>query len=673
MSSTSVDALPVDTARSLGLGPPADSLEGKRNSLPEWIARVVIVSTGGALAWYTWGHWGDFQIDNGREIYVPSAILRGKLLYRDLWYMYGPLAPYLKAFLFWIFGVHLTVLYLFGLALTAIFALMTFEISRQFALKFPISMVPSLFFLSEAFYPFIRNFIFPYSYAASLGAVCGQGCLYFCLRHASSQRPRHLAFSAALACFAILTKQEFGLACLLLLAFEVLNSYRRHRSSREVLRNVGISIAALAPGAAVYGWFVAQVSARGLFLENWIQTPGTYFMRTLSHRTLADQGFRWIPSELLEVTEYLVVAICAWYLLASIGAIVIRRFDLRDWKSIALVTGLVLSPFTVAFLYLVRSFPEGSLIDANPLMRQAYMMVTQAVFPSAMFFVGLFFLIHAGWKWWTTPSSSLYAQGAALGIYATLVALRNMMELKPTLYECSVFFNVSEFLVFVILLSRLIQWASRSLEPGPRTLLTGSMLAAEATFAFSLFFISPRILPARLTTDFGTFYTRPDVAEILPQVISFMRSHTRTGKDILVVPEPPSLYVFSRTEAPSKWYSLVPGYVAPEQEQQYIDQVQASHVRYILIANEDMSAFGVPDFLAGGYNLRIRGWILANYVPVGQFGPLPEKAAPYVPFIVWIYEIKDAGKAARKLSDTRDYFIAETQTPRRNLACSWWF
>ncbi len=40
------------------------------------------------------GHWGDFQIDNGRELYVPVSILHGKLLYRDIWYMYGPLAPY---------------------------------------------------------------------------------------------------------------------------------------------------------------------------------------------------------------------------------------------------------------------------------------------------------------------------------------------------------------------------------------------------------------------------------------------------------------------------------------------------------------------------------------------------------------------------------------------------
>src|ERR1700693_1346225 len=98
--------------------PQASSPGGEDSGKKElWIARAVIVGVAAALAWYTWGHWGDFQIDNGRELYVPAEILKGKLLFRDLWYMYGPLAPYLKALLFWIFGVQLTVLYIFGLTL----------------------------------------------------------------------------------------------------------------------------------------------------------------------------------------------------------------------------------------------------------------------------------------------------------------------------------------------------------------------------------------------------------------------------------------------------------------------------------------------------------------------------------------------------------------------------
>src|SRR5260221_14691922 len=80
-----------------------------------WLARAIIILIASALAWYTWGHWGDFAVDSGRELYVPAEILKGKMLFRDLWYMYGPLVPYVKAFLFRIFGVQLTVLFVFGL------------------------------------------------------------------------------------------------------------------------------------------------------------------------------------------------------------------------------------------------------------------------------------------------------------------------------------------------------------------------------------------------------------------------------------------------------------------------------------------------------------------------------------------------------------------------------
>src|ERR1700674_3370252 len=65
----------------------------------DFAARLAIAAVFIVLAIYTWGRWGDFQVDCGRELYVPSEILRGKLIYRDFFYSYGPLAPYLCALL----------------------------------------------------------------------------------------------------------------------------------------------------------------------------------------------------------------------------------------------------------------------------------------------------------------------------------------------------------------------------------------------------------------------------------------------------------------------------------------------------------------------------------------------------------------------------------------------
>jgi ADP-heptose:LPS heptosyltransferase len=597
-----------------------------------WIARTAIVAFAAALACYTWGHWGDFQVDSGRELYVPAEILKGKLLFRDIWYMYGPLAPYLKAFLFRIFGVQLTVLYLFGLTLAIGTALITFEIGRRFGLGLLGSAVPSLFFLIESFYPTIRNFVFPYSYAASLAVFLGMACLYFVILHASDMRMLHLGLAAVLAGLVVLTKQEFGVACLALLGFEIAASHWIRRSWPETLRNIALCFAGLLPAVAVYGWFFWKLSARFILIENWIQTPGTYFMRTFAQITIPYQGLRFVPSELLENTEYTILCLAAWAFFACVAVIAIKEVELVSRYSMTACVIAVLSPMWIANIsFLQYPLRRSFFIDA----------MTQAVFPKGIFFLILFFIIHALWKLAKAPRVGLDLQEAGLGIYAALVGLRSMMELRAPSFDCAVFFNGPAFLIFVILLFRIISWGCQQLNPRRRNFVVGSMLTAEVVMLLILFFPNPQVLSTRLVTGNGSFYTRPDVAVLFPQIISFMKTHTRNGKDILVLPEPPSLYVFAGMEAPSRWYSLVPGYVAPEQEQEYINEVASNHVRYVLIANRGVREYRVRDFADGGYNQAIHEWILANFVRDGQFTSPSEAPGYDDPYILWVYKRKD--------------------------------
>ncbi|HXP80616.1 MAG TPA: hypothetical protein VN976_11980 [Verrucomicrobiae bacterium] len=603
-----------------------------------WAARAVIVGVAAALAWYTWGHWGDFQIDNGRELYVPAEILKGKLLFRDLWYMYGPLAPYVKAFLFRIFGVQLTVLYVFGLALTIGTALVTFEIARRFRMGLVGSTVPSLFFLFEAFYPSIRNFVYPYSYAASLAAFLGLACLYFVLRHASGMRALDLGLAAVLGSLVILTKQEFGVACLALLGFEIAACYWNRRSSSDLIRDIAACFAGLLPAVAGYGWFVWKLSARLIFFENWISTPGTYFMRTFGKITIPAQGLRFVPSELLICTEYTLLAVAEWALLATIAVYAIKKLDLRTRSSMAVAVTAALTPLWIGAIAFLVIYPMG-IAKAAKEWTSLIIPTTESIFPHGLFFLVVFFTGYALWKLARAPRDEMALQEAALGIYAALVALRVMMLLRATLFQCTVFFNGAAFIVFTILLYRIVRWACRTLDAKRADFVIGSMFAGETALLFLLLFPRPEILTTRLTTDQGSFYTKPDVAVLFPQIISFMKTHTRNGKDILVLPEPPSLYVFAGMEAPSRMYALVPGYVAPEQEQQYIDEVASNHVRYVLISNRIVVEYHVTGFGNGGYNVPIYQWIMANYVKVGQFGPLPD--ADYPPYTMWIYARKD--------------------------------
>jgi hypothetical protein len=433
-----------------------------------------------------------------------------------------------------------------------------------------------------------------------------------------------------------LTKQEFGVACLALLGFEIAGSHWIRRSWPETLRNSGLCFAGLLPAVAVYGWFFWKLSVKFILIENWIQTPGTYFMRTFAKITIPYQGLRFVPSELLENAGYTILCLAAWALFACVAVIAIKEVELVSRYSMTACVVAVLSPMWIANIsFLQYPWGRGFFIDA----------MTQAVFPKGIFLLVLFFIIHALWRLAKAPRVGLDLQEAGLGIYAALVGLRSMMELRAPSYDCAVFFNGPAFLIFVILLFRIISWGCQQLNPRRRNFVVGSMLTAEVLMLLILFFPNPQVLSTRLVTDNGSFYTRPDVAVLFPQIISFMKTHTRNGKDILVLPEPPSLYVFAGMEAPSRWYSLVPGYVAPEQEQEYINEVASNHVRYVLIANRGVREYRVRDFADGGYNQTIHEWILANFVRDGQF-TLPSEVPGYDdPYVLWVYKRKDlAGK-----------------------------
>jgi hypothetical protein len=605
--------------------PESSSIPGANPARGEWIARIVLLGVAGALAWFTWGHWGDFQIDCGREIYVPVAILHGKLLFRDIWYMYGPLAPYVQAFLFRIFGIHLMVLYFFGLTLAMGSALFAFEIGRQFEMGPIPAMVAPLLLLSEAFSPFIFNVVFPYSYAASLGLFLGMAFAFYAVRHSRQKRWADLALAALLASLALLAKQEFGVACLATLGFEVCGWLWIDRSWRACRKNLLVCLAGLSPALAVYGWFTWKLSAKAVFFDNWISTPGTFFMKTYGKFMVPAQGLRFVPREALQTVGMALAAIALWYGIAAINVFGVKKLKSQPRHALmVLLLDLLLAVVTV--------------FGARDWARTLHTFLREAIFPHGLFFVGIFFILQAIWRLWRSPAARLVLPETVLGIFAALISGRIMMRLTPSAYSYSVFFNVPLFLIFVILLVRIGRWAGRSLELRSRHVFVAYLLGAQAALLVILLIPNPYRLPAPLTTDLGTFYTRRDVTILFPQIITFMKNHTRNGKDILVMPEPPSLYVFAGMQAPTRWYSQLPGMVDPDHEQEFIREATSNDVRYVLISNRAMPEYGLTTF-GHGYDEAIFHWVAANYNKIGQFGPLPNSFPN--PYVMNIFERKD--------------------------------
>jgi hypothetical protein len=327
------------------------------------------------------------------------------------------------------------------------------------------------------------------------------------------------------------------------------------------------------------------------------------------------------------------MSIALWFAIGYANAFAIRKLGLYRLRYFVLV---VLSDIVAALIVIKLGSPAWAGLPG---------LLGQMVFPKGIFVIGCAFMINAIWKVWRTDGQPDHLAEGVLGIYAVIVGIRVMMEMLPTSVNYAVFFNGPVFLIFVIVVVRIVTRTGISLDMQRRDLLVGCMLSAEAVLLIIGFFPARDVLKTRMETEFGTIYTKPDRAALFPQIVSFMKAHTRNGRDILVLPESPSLYFFSGMQSPTRWYEAQPGVLDPKQELALINEANSAHVQYVLICNRHVDEFGVAPF-GIGYDRSIYKWITLNYTKIGQFGPRADLLSPnndlrvYQPYVMEVYARK---------------------------------
>ena len=128
-----------------------------------------------------WGHQGHPIIDCGREAYIPSEILKGQVLYKDILILYGPLSFQINALLYAIFGQSLNTLYAAGMfnsfLIVGLVYLMKVTVTTRgvsLALSFMIMAM-------TVFNYYISSFSFPYSFAMVYALSSFLLSLLFCI------------------------------------------------------------------------------------------------------------------------------------------------------------------------------------------------------------------------------------------------------------------------------------------------------------------------------------------------------------------------------------------------------------------------------------------------------------------------------------------------------------
>lgn len=159
---------------------------------------------------FTMFHHGHLLIDCGREVYYPTQILEGKILYKDLFNIYGPFSYMLNAFLFKIFGIHLNVFYAAGILSSFSIVTLIYFIAKRFLPKFLSFTIGAFTITLGVVNVHVFNLVFPYSFAILYGLVAFLFSLLLLLKYVEKpEKNLFLYLSAFFAGVCISSKYEF--------------------------------------------------------------------------------------------------------------------------------------------------------------------------------------------------------------------------------------------------------------------------------------------------------------------------------------------------------------------------------------------------------------------------------------------------------------------------------
>ena len=117
------------------------------------------------------GHYHEILLDFGREVYYPERILEGKVLYRDLFNIYGPFSYLWNALLYKVFGVSLLTLYGAGAVCTVLAVCGVYFIARKY-LSDILSFALGVFTIASGVCAVnLFSYTFPYSWGMMYGLV----------------------------------------------------------------------------------------------------------------------------------------------------------------------------------------------------------------------------------------------------------------------------------------------------------------------------------------------------------------------------------------------------------------------------------------------------------------------------------------------------------------------
>lgn len=574
-----------------------------------WLGPALIGIAGIAMAAWTWGTWPDVQIDFGRELYVPWQLSQGKVLYRDIPHVYGPLSHYANALLFRCFGVGLQTLVLANLALLTLLLVLIYRLLTLVASRLAATVACLTFVLLFAFGQYVGvgnfNFVTPYSHEMTHAVILAFAAIALLAAHIRRRSPAMLFLSGTALGLCFLTKIEPFTAAAVALAAGLLLANLGTGTKRAGCEVCWFMAGQAIPPALAFALLLPHMGPNQAFrgvLGSWLYLSDSRLTGLPFYREgmgLANwQGS--CTKMLVWATLYLAV-----FGLAALSASR-SRFQRREAAVLAVVVflltlgslawclprlpwfdglrplPLVMAVAVLALLYrLYRQHRQNASADARAL---TVIQVTLCLFALALMLKEIL-------------NVRIYHYGFALSLPATLVAVCVLTDWIPT-------------------------WVRKSGgSPAVFLALVGAIWLA--TVSVHLRAVNARISAKTVPVGVGKdAFLADGRGTFMAAALKEIETRLSPSQTLAVLPEGVMLNYLARRANPTPYVSFMPFEVILLGEEQMLAAFSHAPPDAVILAHRNTSEYGVA-FFGRDYARGLFSWIIASYKPVWRVGAVP--------------------------------------------------
>lgn len=480
-------------------------------------------------------------IDIGRELYFPQEILNGKVLYKDIFNLFGPFSYLFNALLYKIVPLKtFTVVKIIGYMVSILYISGIYSVSKKLFEKFYAFIISLFSIIIGVASVGLFSYTMPYAISIMYGAIAFIWSIYFFITSAynNSYNYKKILISVLLGGIAVFNKYEFLLYGILLLC-SVIQIYRN-----DIKRIISILLSFFSSGIVCYGYLILSglnindlINAAKL-IKTLVKTPAYVYYYTsigtiYSNNTLLHDLKTFLTAVLFFGIFYIIEAIC------------------KKNKILGIISGLTAIPLILQIIhYMPYRFVRYDTI--------------LSFLPIAAF---IMFIIK----------------------YRNLDKIKSFLVMAAICVSYKLFWSLNVYHYGTFLAPTLII-AYFSMLKTKRIKIYATILLL--TFGIAILVQNIECLKLHkyeIKTEVGTLYTSNIYSSKINGIISYINKNTKPDDTIIIYPSGLTINYLTGRKADPLLYQYEPAYGELFSERAYIDRFKELKPEYFILANKMMT------------------------------------------------------------------------------------